>query len=304
MGLLQHRCCGFGLAKAALPLVLWTFCSFSFAGEAEPSSAQPTKTPSELVRVAIGNEMENEKGDRYFIWMDRTQRPKGSETKQMIQTPEGIIGRLMAINDKPLTPEQRKEDDKRIDRLLDPEKMNEKAKEQREDEDHSHKLLRALPDAFIYKYVGTETSAQGRQQVKLDFTPNPKFNPPDRETQVFQGMRGQVWIDTQAMRLAKIDGTLFKDVNFGWGILGRLNKGGRFVVEQAEIGNGHWDTVRMQLKFDGKVLMVKPLHIDEITTEWAFHPVPKMDVRQALNTLRRSGDQLGQAAPPISANAH
>ena len=210
--------------------------------------------------------------------------------------PAGSIGRLLAINDKPLTPEQRKQDDERLNQLLDPGKMREKAKSQKEDEQRTLKMLRAMPAAFIYKYAGTETTPQGQHLVRLDFTPNPDYVPPSREVQVFQGMRGQVWIDSQAVRIAKIDGTLFRDVNFGWGILGRLYKGGRFVVEQAQLANGYWDTVHMQLKFDGKILMFKSLHIEEIEHDWDFRPVPKMDVQQALNILRSSGDQIGQGA--------
>ncbi len=148
----------------------------------------------------------------------------------------------------------------RINRLLDPAKMREKAKQQKENEQHIQRLLRALPAAFNYAYSGTETTPQGHQLVKLEFSPNPAFVPPDRETQVYQGMKGHVWINTRAMRLAKIDGTLYRDVDFGWGVIGRLYKGGRFVVEQADVGNGHWDTVRMDMKFDGKILMVKHLH--------------------------------------------
>jgi len=97
------------------------------------------------------------------------------------------------------------------------------------------------------------------------------------------------------MRLAKIDGTLFRDVDFGWGILGRLYKGGRFVLEQADVGSGHWDTTRMELKFDGKILMVKHIHLEETETEWDFHPVPKMNVQHALDVLRKSGDQIASA---------
>ncbi|MGA2990132.1 MAG: hypothetical protein ABSD88_06620 [Candidatus Korobacteraceae bacterium] len=280
--------------QAALLLILpaaWLVVSQAIA---QTPPAQPPADPGELVRQAINNQIQNDDNLHYFTWMERVQKPKGTETKRLIQTPEGVIGRLVAINDKPLTPEQRKQDDQRLKQLLDPEKMREKAKSQKEDEQHTLRLLRAMPDAFIYKYAGTEISPQGHQVVRLDFTPNPKFNPPNRETQVFQGMQGQMWIDTQAMRLAKIDGTLFRDVNFGWGILGRLNKGGRFVVEQAQLANGYWDTVRMQLKFDGKILMIKPLHIEEIERDWDFRPVPKLDVQQALNVLRQSGDQVAQ----------
>ena len=53
----------------------------------------------------------------------------------------------------------------------------------------------------------------------------------------------------------------------------------------------------MELKFDGKILMMKRLHIEETETEWDFRPVPKMNVRQALEMLRQSGDQLASALP-------
>ena len=271
------------VSTAALLLAIVT-CLAGGLGAAESEAAIP---PVELVRQAIANEMENPKSARFYMWMDCVVKPKGSQTKQMLETPDGIIGRL----------EQRQADDERINRLLDPAKMREKATQQKTDEQHSQRLLRALPAAFNYAYAGAETTPQGHQVVKLDFSPNPNFVPPDRETQGFQGMKGQVWIDTHVMRLAKIDGTLFRDVDFGWGILGRLYKGGRFIVEQADVGNGHWDTTRMELKFDGKILMMKRLHIEETETEWDFRPVPKMNVRQALEMLRQSGDQLASALP-------
>ena len=276
-------------------LIAAVVCLTGVLATAEGPRTQPAMPLIDLVRKAIANEMEHPKSSRFYMWMDRVAKPKGSQTKQMVETPDGIIGRLVAINDKPLTPEQRKADDNRINRLLDPAKMREKTKQQKADEQHSQRLLRALADAFNYAYAGTETTPQGHQVVKLDFTPNPNFDPPDHETQVYQGMKGHVWIDTDVMRLAKIDGTLFRDVDFGWGVLGRLYKGGRFVVEQADVGNGHWDTTRMDLKFDGKILMVKRLHIEQTETEWDFRPVPKMNVKQALEMLRKSGDQLASA---------
>jgi hypothetical protein len=170
--------------------------------------------------------------------------------------------------------------------------MSQKTTQQRADEQHSQKLLRALPAAFVYTYSGSETAASGHQIIRLDFLPNPDFVPPDYETQIYQGMKGQVWIDTHAMRVAKIDGALFRDVTLGWGLIGRLNKGGRLVLEQADVGGGHWDTTRMELKFDGKILLLKHLQRQVTETEWDFRPVPKLSVRQAIELLRQSGGQL------------
>ena len=63
------------------------------------------------------------------------------------------------------------------------------------------------------------------------------------------GMQGVVVIDPEASRIARIDGTLFKEVSFGWGILGHLDKGGHFLVEQRDVGDGSWDISRMSLNF-------------------------------------------------------
>ena len=102
-------------------------------------------------------------------------------------------------------------------------------------------MLTSLPDAFLYTYAGTQPGPNGDELVHLTFKPNPNFNPPNHETAVYQGMQGDMLIDPKAMRIAKIDGTLFKDVDFGWGILGRLYKGGKFFIEQRDVGGGHWE---------------------------------------------------------------
>ena len=95
-------------------------------------------------------------------------------------------------------------------------------------------------------------------------------------------------IDETARRMVKIDGSLFRDVNFGWGILGKLYKGGRFLIEQAEVTPTHWEATRTALHFDGKALLIKPIHIDESESAWDFHAVPPMSVAQAVDFLARS----------------
>ena len=86
-------------------------------------------------------------------------------------------------------------------------------------------------------------------------------------------MQGVLVIDPAAKRIAKIDGTLFKEVGFGWGILGHLDKGGHFLIEQQNVGGG-WDIAHMSLEFTGKILLFKNLSIktDEVFTD--FRPVP------------------------------
>ena len=69
--------------------------------------------------------------------------------------------------------------------------------------------------------------------MKLKFKPNPAYKPPSHVEQVLTGMQGELLIDKETRRLARIDGTLFQEVTFGWGILGHLNKGGTSASSRA-----------------------------------------------------------------------
>jgi len=104
-----------------------------------------------------------------------------------------------------------------------------------------------------------------------------------------------VLIDRKAMRIARIDGTLFKDVDFGWGILGKLYKGGKFFIEQRDVGGGRWETVRETLEFHGKILMIKPLTIWSTETATDFRPVPSnLTTAQALELLHKSDETVAE----------
>jgi hypothetical protein len=118
-------------------------------------------------------------------------------------------------------------------------------------------------------------------------------------------MQGDMLIDPRAARFAKIDGTLFKDVDFGWGILGRLYQGGKFIIEQKEVGGGHWEMVRQTLQFNGRILLVKPLTISSTETTYDFHPVPaNITTAQALELLYKSDEVVAENGGGVKAAKH
>ena len=249
-----------------------------------PAGAQQTP-PGELVRLAIQNEMNDNSHFHLFTWKERKYHGSNTQMEQLVDTPNGILSRVMLIDDKPLTPAQQKEEQERIQKMLDPEQLSRRQKEHREDDERTRKMLSTIPDAFDFMTVGSEQAPNGHKLTRIRFTARPGFEPPTREAMVFTGMGGEMLVDETSNRLAKIDGTLFKEVNFGWGILGKLYKGGRFVVEQSEVTPTHWDVTKMVLHFDGKALFFKPIHIDENESSWDFKPVPPMSVEQALDFL-------------------
>ncbi len=261
-------------------------------GAQEKASANP----EDLVRRAAANEIKANDSHVYFMFKDRTEEKGHSTTKEVIQTPQGGLTRTIAIDDKPLPPEQRSKDDQKLQKFAnDPEARRKKKQANKEEDQRDSLMLSSLPDAFLYTYVGEQPGPNGAPLVHLTFKPNPKFNPPNHETMVYLGMEGDMLIDPKAARIAKIDGTLFKDVDFGWGILGRLYKGGKFQIEQRDVGGGHWEEVREMLQFNGKILLIKPLTISSTETTYDFRPVPaNLTVAQALELLQKSDETVAE----------
>jgi hypothetical protein len=121
---------------------------------------------------------------------------------------------------------------------------------------------------------------------KFTFRPNPNFNPPDLETHVLTELTGAIWIDVSRERVARLEGHLQHDVDFGWGILGRLNKGGWLVIEQADVGDHQWRIVHFQMNMSGRVVFKNKV-FDTTEDESQFEPLaPALSYQQAIQMLR------------------
>lgn len=252
--------------------------------------------PIELVRGAAKNEIGASDVLQYYMFKDTTDYKDHSITKEIVRTKEGGLQTTLLLNGKPLTPAERQKEDAKLTKFAnDPEARRKRRESNKEDDQRALLMLTSLPDAFLYTYVGTDHGPNGEQLVHLKFTTNPKFEPPNHETAVYQGMQGDMIIDRTAMRIAKIDGTLFKDVDFGWGILGKLYKGGKFRIVQRDVGGGHWEEVEETLNFYGKVLMVKSLTIWSSETMTDFRPISSdLTTAQALDLLHKSADTVAE----------
>jgi len=246
--------------------------------------------PIELVRAASKNEIQASDVQHYCMFKDFVEYKDHSLTREIVRTNQGGLWTTLLMNGKPLTTEERQKDNERLVKFANNPEARRKRREANKAEDQRASLmLSSLPDAFLYTYVGTDHGPAGEELVHLTFKPNPRFNPPNHETAIYQGMEGDLIIDRKAMRIAKIDGTLFKDVDFGWGILGRLSKGGRFLIVQRDVGGGNWEEVQELLQFNGKILMVKSLTIWSTETMTDFRPVPEnITTTQALDLLHKS----------------
>jgi hypothetical protein len=274
---------------------------------AAQNSTNPEMSAVELVRITVANEIAAANHpDLHHMFRSRRQTPKGSQTHMYVETNQALAGMLIAIDDKPLTAEQQQAEHNHLEWLVNnPVQLRKKAAREKEDEDRSLRIVKALPDAFLYEYAGTEecvpgVGKAGDQLVRLNFKPNPAYTPPSHVEQVLRGMQGELLIDKELRRLARIDGTLFQEVTFGWGILGHLDKGGHFRVQQADLGlgDGAWGITEMNLNMSGKILMFKGLNIvsEEVLSD--FHLMPeKLTFAEGVQALKTEEEKQARAKP-------
>src|SRR5579864_7325848 len=295
MFLNRHAHCGVLVLAALFPVPAFAAAQEAPTVAAEIQALHLPTSAGVLARETIQNELKASNSKQRFEYRGRRQTTKGSQTKQYIETDDGIIARLIAVNDQPISPSDQKKEDERLHKLLtDPAMQAKRHKQQQEDADRVRKMLKSMPDAFIYKYERVEQSNDG-PIAKLSFSPDPNFSPPNRETEIYRGMNGYMLVNANEKRLVQIAGTLFQEVNFGWGILGRLNPGGHFIVKQTEIGPGRWETTEQDLKFTGKVFLFKSLNIDERETESDFQTAPSLTLEQGVAFLEHQNPVVAKS---------
>jgi hypothetical protein len=289
---------GFRTFACAAVVALMAGVSFS-----QPAvNTLPIADPNALVRAAVDNEIKasEDQNTRLMFRSTRT-TARGTVTKLYVRAREGTAGIVVAYDGKPLTPEQRRDEHSRVERFVkDPEEMEKKRRQEHIDAERTLRIIRALPDAFLYEYSGEQPGSQGigrpgEMLVALKFRPNPRYDPPSRIEQVLTGMEGVLMLDRQHHRLASIEGTLMKEVGFGWGILGHLDKGSHFLVQQQDLGDNSWFVSKTSLDVTGRLLFFKSLafKMNEVFTD--VKPIPnEVSFAQAIEMLEKEEAVLAQ----------
>ena len=269
-------------------------CSFAVAGNPTDLSTDFQANPQarELVRQVVANELKQEELDKsHFMFKLRKVTPKGTRVQQIVQTDQGSIARTLMLNGQPPTDDVRQAEEQKIHKLIgDADEQKRRQKREKEDENRAQIMVRALPNAFFYQEIGRDGDT-----VKLRFRPDPAYEPQSREESIYTGMAGELWLNLPQQRLRKIDAHLMRDVDFGWGILGRLYKGGSFMVEQEQVDATHWDTTIMKLDLRGKALLFKSLVFDEQEFETEFRRLPDhVSLSEGLDILKKGAPELAQ----------
>ena len=214
---------------------------------------------------------------------------KGDQVRDTIESRDGSVARLILRDGKPLTEEQDKAERQRLSNMLkDPDAFAKHIKDSESGRKIADQLIRLMPDAMIYTYVPGQPQTgkhPGTTEIVLDYEPNPKFHPPTTTAEALIGLKGRAWIDSKTKLTVRLEGNIFRGVNFGWGMLAHIYPGGKLVLEQTDVGNGRWNYTHFMERISVRALMVKTLNIQSDIDAWDFQQVPEMSYQDAVRLL-------------------
>jgi len=291
---------------SALGLVLFGLLT-GLSAFAVPSEDTPAPA-NELIRDVIKNELKAEAAD-HSHWAFQLQSEKAGkrELDQVVETKDGNLQLPVSINGRPLTPKEKRQANRHIQEIVhNPGALRKSLRAESADATRTQSMLKMLPDAFSFSYED-----RSGDLIKLKFSPNPHFRPPSREAQVFHAMEGELTVDNRQKRLVELSGHLIQAVKFGGGLLGYLDKGGKFNVKQEQVSPGFWEMTVLDVQMKGKALFFKTIAVQQKMLRSGFRRVSDdLTLAQAADMLRESPSRAmmqqiiyGPALPVIAPNS-
>ncbi len=270
------------------------------ASRGAAQTQSPDVAARELVRQTVAHELAATDTGGQYMYRVHEETPQGSQTRVMVETRDLEIGRLILQNGQPPPPAQRQQEEERLRSLLtNRARLVKLQTDKHSDEARVHRLIQALPDAFLYQHAGAEKDSVGRELALVTFRPNPDFRSRSMELRVLQGMEGAMLIDSAAERFVRVEGKLCRDVDFGWGVFGHISRGGSFSLEQRAVGHDQWAITTLALHYTSRRLLLISSRVDSVTKASDFRCMPDdLTLPQALGLLLDQ-DPMTAAVPVL-----
>ena len=272
--------------------ILATAQGARYIAAAQPNP--PLMPAGQLVREVVYNEQNDHQTHGYWRYWIQRHTATDTRVEEQIETADGPISRLTLTDGQPVSAEVQQEEQSRLQHLLkSPSEQARHLQDYEDDEKRIGRILALLPDAFLYTYAGEENGC-----YKLVFRPNPDYPAHTIEARIFHAMGGTLWIDARMKRLARLDAHVQDNLDFGYGILGRLYKGGWFQFERSQVSTNDWKTTRLEVHLMGRAL-VKSFAKETSELRGGFAPVPAgMNLAQGMALLQQTTASKPSAFQP------
>ena len=242
----------------------------------DASGAVPPEQIREFLLRAEEKDLENDKRQRDYTYIERQEEQKldghgavkktESRTSEILEIYGEPVARLTAKDDKPLSADEAKKEEEKIQKIIDKRKNeSEEDRRKRLEKDEKNraegrKFVLEIADAFNFRLVGSETM-DGRDTWVLEGEPRPGYEPKQRGAKMLSKFQGRVWIDKGEAQWVKLDIVAIDTLSFGF-VLARIHKGTRVLVELTKVNDEVWLPKHIQFHLDARIALFKGYNED------------------------------------------
>lgn len=208
--------------------------------------------------------------ERHFDSHGKVQSTKREAWETLILDGEPYR-RTTARDGKPLTPDEQRREQERLDKESrnlskeTPAQRQHRLEEAEKQRKREFAFLSEIPELYNLKMEG-ESTIQGRPVWIVSGSPKPGAQPKSHDAKLLLKLHGRLWIDKVTYQWAKVEAETTGTIS--WGLfLARLNPGATVIFEQAEVSPELWLPKHLFMQGSGRIGLVKRIAMDE-EVEW------------------------------------
>ncbi len=279
-----------------MPIAFFLFVAVMLA-LAEPLCGQAASRipgdvpPHQLALEAAALEVRDlEPQLNYLRYRSHTINNRGDLTRDTIESRDGTVARLIAVDGRPLTPAEDAAERSRLQAMLDsPATFARHVRNEQSNKKQAIEMIKLIPDAMLFTYAEGQpqppTVSAAAPFIALDYVPNPAWSPPGLAAEMLTGLKGRLWLDPRTHHIVELDVSVFRPVNVGFGMLAKVFPGGTVVMSQSTPVQDRWPIAALTEHVSLRAFMVKTYKEDAQIHNSGFTQIPPMGYQGAVKLL-------------------
>jgi hypothetical protein len=240
------------------------------------------QSPRELVQEAAINELRQLESEG--LWECEVERQTGGHAfiEHEIETVDGPVERLLLVDGHPPSEAERRNNDIELHNLEHNSSARTKLRKKYLDDEKAFRdLVHEIPEEYLFDLDGREGTIR-----RLTFRPDPAYQPRSYGARIAHAMSGYLLVDEKEKRLVEFSAMTIQQVDFGFGLVGRVGKGTTLEFKRVQVAPGIWKKTSSTTKMSGRILLFKSVDKQLVEKKTDWKPIPReMSISMAIKQL-------------------